>query len=58
MDKGKIQELNYRNSRIIEAVLKKSKKVCPDSIALIGVGGSFCSGDIHEKSDLDLFIVI
>ena len=26
-------------------------------IHMIGIGGSFCNGDIYEKSDLDLVIV-
>ena len=53
-----IAELRQRNTRIIEAIIKKAHEVCPGSIALIGIGGSFCSGDIHERSDLDLCIVI
>lgn len=51
-------ELRKRNTRIIESVIKKAHRVCPGSIALIGIAGSFCSGDIHERSDLDLCIVI
>ena len=50
--------LRKRNARIIEAIIKKAHTVCPASIALIGIAGSFCSGDIHERSDLDLCIVI
>ncbi|HET9906587.1 MAG TPA: hypothetical protein VFQ23_08095 [Anaerolineales bacterium] len=53
-----IEELRQRNSRIIEAIIKKEHAVCPGSIALIGIAGSFCHGDIHERSDLDLCIVI
>lgn len=53
-----IAELKLRNTRIIEAILKKADRVCPNSIALIGIGGSFCHGEIHERSDLDLCIVI
>ncbi len=53
-----IAELRKRNARIIEAIIKKAGMVCPGSIALIGIAGSFCSGDIHERSDLDLCIVI
>ena len=58
MDHERIADLKKRNTRIIDAVLKKAQKVCPTSIALIGIGGSFCHGDIHERSDLDLCIVI
>jgi hypothetical protein len=53
-----VAELEKRNARIIDAILKKAHTVCPDSIALIGIAGSFCHGDIHERSDLDLCIVI
>jgi hypothetical protein len=53
-----IAELKERNARIIDAILKKADIVCPGSIALIGIAGSFCHGDIHERSDLDLCIVI
>ena len=52
------QSLESRNRRMIDAVLAKERQCCPGAISLIGVGGSFCSGDIYEKSDLDLMIVI
>lgn len=58
MDQEQIVDLKKRNARIIDAVLQKAQVVCPGSIALIGIGGSFCHGDIHERSDLDLCIVI
>lgn len=32
--------------------------VCPGALAMIGVYGSMLTGDVHEKSDLDLLIVI
>lgn len=51
------KRLEFRNKKIIQAIIKKADSVCPGSIALIGIAGSFCSGDIHEKSDLDLCIV-
>ena len=34
------------------------KKCCPDSLALIAVYGSVATGEEHEKSDLDLLILI
>lgn len=46
------------NQKIIDAVIEKAEKVCPDSLALIGVYGSAATGDVHEKSDLDLLILI
>lgn len=57
MEKEAIERLKKRNDRIIRAILRKAGAVCPDSIALVGIAGSFCSGDIHEGSDLDLCIV-
>ena len=53
-----MKELEIRNQKIIDAVIEKAKKLCPESLALIGIYGSFLTGDIHEKSDLDLLIVI
>ena len=32
--------------------------VCPGALAMIGVYGSMLTGDVHEKSNLDLLIVI
>lgn len=52
------KKLEERNNRIIEAIIKKAENVCPGAIALIGIAGSFHSGDIYEKSDLDLCIII
>ena len=47
-----------RNShrKIIEAVLEKAKTV-PGGLDLLGIYGSAATGDMHEKSDLDLLIV-
>ena len=50
--------MNYRNEKIINAVIEKAEKVCPDSLALIGIYGSVATGDDYEKSDLDLLILI
>lgn len=50
--------VEIRNQKIIDAVLKKEKALCPGTIALIGVYGSFQTGDIHPLSDLDLLILI
>ena len=58
MDGSIKKKLEKRNERIINAVIKKANSICPESIALIGVYGSFYTGDIHDKSDLDLCIVI
>ncbi len=46
------------NKAIIDAVIKKANALCPNSLALIGVYGSAATGDEHEKSDLDLMVLI
>ncbi len=51
-------DLKERNQKIIDAVITKADRVCPGSLALIGINGSFMTGDYYEKSDLDLLIVI
>ncbi len=47
-----------RNDKIIRAVIEKAERVCPGSLAMVGIYGSFMTGDIHEKSDLDLLILV
>lgn len=46
------------NQKIINAVIDKANKVCPESLELIGIYGSVATGDEYEKSDLDLLILI
>lgn len=46
------------NQRIIDAIIQKANHLCPQSLALIGIYGSVATGDTHEKSDLDLMILI
>lgn len=50
--------LNARNQKIIDAVIEKANKICPKSLALIGIYGSFATGDFYERSDLDLLVLI
>ncbi len=50
--------MNNVNQKIIDAVIEKAEKVCPDSLALIGIYGSVATEDEYEKSDLDLLILI
>lgn len=50
--------LEERNQKIIDAVINKANIVCPGALALIGINGSFMTGDFYEKSDLDLLILI
>lgn len=52
------ETLLARNQRIIQAVKTKADLVCPGAVDLIAIVGSFASGEYHEKSDLDLLIVI
>jgi hypothetical protein len=47
-----------RNNTIIKIILEKVKQSCQNSVDLIGISGSFYNGDIYEKSDLDLVIII
>lgn len=53
-----MENLKIRNQKIINAIIEKANKICPESLALIGIYGSFAAGDFHEKSDLDLLILI
>ena len=52
------QALFEKNARIIDAVRRRAERLCPGTLDMIAVTGSFASGDYHEKSDLDLLIVI
>lgn len=51
------EKLLKRNKKIIEIIMKQINEKCPNSIDMIAIGGSFCNGDIYEKSDLDLVII-
>lgn len=50
--------MNNVNQKIIDAIIAKAEKICPDSLALIGIYGSVATGDEYAKSDLDLLILI
>lgn len=50
--------LKERNQKIIDVIIKKANQVCPGALAMIGIYGSFMTGDFGEKSDLDLLILI
>lgn len=58
MDTHTAQALHARNRTIIDAVLARAARLCPDALDLIAITGSFASGDFHRRSDLDLLIVI
>ena len=50
--------MNQVHQKIINAIIQKAEAVCPNALALIGIYGSVATGDLHEKSDLDLLILI
>ncbi|MCO7124594.1 nucleotidyltransferase domain-containing protein [Sporolactobacillus shoreicorticis] len=58
MENSVKEQLLERNRKIIQIVIERVKRDCPDAVALIGVCGSFYTGEFYEKSDLDLLIVI
>lgn len=49
--------MNLTNRNILNTILKKADNM-PHPPALIGIYGSAVTGDEHEKSDLDLFILL
>lgn len=51
------KSLQERNKSIIEEVIKKIERTCPNAVDMVAISGSFASGDYNEKSDLDLLIV-
>ena len=53
-----IKAAKERNDALIRAILEKEKTLCPGAVALIGIYGSFLTGDIQPLSDLDLLILI
>ena len=57
MDDKTKQYLLEKNNKIINMVIERIKRDFPDDIAIIGLTGSFSTGDFHEKSDLDLVII-
>lgn len=58
MDNQAAHTLHIRNRAIIDAVLLKAARCCPDALDLVAVTGSFSRDEYYEKSDLDLLIVI
>ncbi|MCX4255425.1 MAG: hypothetical protein OSJ54_00670 [Oscillospiraceae bacterium] len=43
-----MENLKIRNQKIINAIVEKSNKICPESLALIGITGSFATGDLSK----------
>ncbi|AOZ94347.1 nucleotidyltransferase domain-containing protein [Paenibacillus crassostreae] len=57
MDDVNRQKIINKNENLIRMVIERAKRDFPDDIAIIGLTGSFSTGDFHEKSDLDLIII-
>jgi len=57
MDAVNRQKILNKNDKLISMVIERAKRDFPDDIAIIGLTGSFSTGDFHEKSDLDLIII-
>ncbi|MHA6529345.1 nucleotidyltransferase domain-containing protein [Paenibacillus sp. BAC0078] len=57
MDESMKNKLLEKNEQLISMVTKRAKRDFPEDIAIIGLSGSFSTGDFHEKSDLDLIII-
>lgn len=58
MDNSVINQLKQKNRELIDIVIQKIQKEYQEDIDLIGICGSFFTGDFHEKSDLDLLVVL
>ena len=50
--------MNAVHKRIIDAILEKEKHECPGTLDLLGIYGSVHTGDVHDRSDLDLLVLI
>ncbi len=57
MDAQTRERIEEKNRKLIAMVVERAQRDFPDDIALIGLTGSFSTGDYHEKSDLDLIII-
>lgn len=57
MNEEMIQALKEKNNKLINMVIERAKRDFPEDIAIIGLTGSFNTGDFYEKSDLDLIII-
>lgn len=52
------EKLIERNAKLIDILIRRIERDCPGAVSLVGIYGSFCSGDFHERSDLDLMILL
>ena len=58
MDHDTKQKLLLKNEKLINMVVERTKRDFPEDIAASGLIGSFTTNEYHEKSDLDLIILI
>ena len=58
MDNKVVSKLKQKNKELIDILIQKVHNEYENEIDLIGVCGSFFTGDFHEKSDLDLLVVL
>ncbi|GKU27512.1 nucleotidyltransferase domain-containing protein [Clostridium folliculivorans] len=58
MNEVTINKLKQKNKELIDIVIQKVRNEYENDIDLIGICGSFFTGDFHEKSDLDLLVVL
>lgn len=58
MNSDLINKLKQKNNQIIDILIQKIKNEYQEDIDLIGICGSFFTGDFYEKSDLDLVVVL
>ncbi|NLG26083.1 MAG: nucleotidyltransferase domain-containing protein, partial [Clostridiales bacterium] len=57
MDERVRRSILEKNQKLIDMVIERVKRDFAGDIALIGLTGSFQTGDFHEASDLDLIII-
>lgn len=57
MDETIKKALMDKNEKLINMVIERARRDFPEDIAIIGLTGSFSTGDFYEKSDLDLIII-
>ncbi len=58
VDNNVKERLMRRNRELIDILLEKIRTEYREDIDLVGVCGSFFTGDFHENSDLDLLVVV
>ena len=58
VDNNVKERLMRRNRELIDILLEKIQTEYREDIDLVGVCGSFFTGDFHENSDLDLLVVV